>query len=468
MLRVEALFRSKICPYSKAQGSCRLGSQPYTFSTLQFLRTRRMEQNKHQEGANHRIPRQVAETLSSIAYRSPSGLVNLIDLPTSIKLGQGLGGEDLGLELLSCKPLQHPYPSTEPKSPAALARLERRCSALVPGAIYEDLIEKGLGEVHAQRGGPWCLPRRIFRTKCLDEEDTLDCAAAAIEEPNLTTQVASAAPARTDFSSPSHVRSLPNPSSFRNEVFHNPHSNTIRLNITAPCSTFLIPPHSTFIPMSLDASTTSLTSLAALTAHTTSTLSSSSGEFDLILLDPPWPNRSARRAASYRQARDDPFCGLGEILPQHLAPGGFIACWTTHATATRDAVGELFTECEVDLVEEWVWSKVTENGEMSVRLGSMWRRGWEVLMIGKRRVDGESAAEAATDIVRRLIVSVPDLHSRKPCLKELFEEYLLRRGEGRVLEVFARHLTAGWCALGDEVLRFNWEGHWKRRDAKQG
>ena len=58
-------------------------------------------------------------------------------------------------------------------------------------------------------------------------------------------------------------------------------------------------------------------------------------------------------------------------------------------------------------------------------------------------------------------MSVPDLHSRKPCLKELIETLLLDANHYRALEVFARHLVAGWWSWGDECLKFNWEGNWR-------
>jgi N6-adenosine-specific RNA methylase IME4 len=58
----------------------------------------------------------------------------------------------------------------------------------------------------------------------------------------------------------------------------------------------------------------------------------------------------------------------------------------------------------------------------------------------------------------KVIVSVPDVHSRKPNLRGLFEGLLPERYEA--LEVFARNLTAGWWAWGDEVLLFQRRECW--------
>lgn len=73
-------------------------------------------------------------------------------------------------------------------------------------------------------------------------------------------------------------------------------------------------------------------------------------------------------------------------------------------------------------------------------------------------------------VKRRVIAAVPDLHSRKPCLKDLFErvfcsaqapETSLVCESYTALEVFARNLTAGWWACGNEVLKFNDRKCWQ-------
>ncbi len=54
--------------------------------------------------------------------------------------------------------------------------------------------------------------------------------------------------------------------------------------------------------------------------------------------------------------------------------------------------------------------------------------------------------------------AVPDVHSRKPNLRQLFDE-ILPPGYA-ALEVFARNLTAGWWSWGDDVLHFQHTSHW--------
>jgi N6-adenosine-specific RNA methylase IME4 len=58
------------------------------------------------------------------------------------------------------------------------------------------------------------------------------------------------------------------------------------------------------------------------------------------------------------------------------------------------------------------------------------------------------------------------VHSRKPNLRGLFEELLPERYEA--LEVFARNLTAGWWAWGDEVLLFQKRECWVEAGEGEG
>jgi N6-adenosine-specific RNA methylase IME4 len=134
--------------------------------------------------------------------------------------------------------------------------------------------------------------------------------------------------------------------------------------------------------------------------------------------------------------------------------------WTASA-ASRAAVrgpGGVFDALGMVPFEEWVWAKVTRGGEPVTPLDGVWRRPYEVLHLGRVR-SAEASPDSPEPVVRRVVVAVPDLHSRKPCLKELFE-LLHMPADYHALEVFARNLTAGWHAWGNEAILFNWDGHW--------
>lgn len=113
------------------------------------------------------------------------------------------------------------------------------------------------------------------------------------------------------------------------------------------------------------------------------------------------------------------------------------------------------------LEEEWIWIKTTVHGEPATELDSLWRKPYEVLLLGRAPADALGVAEHAENPKRRVIAAVPDLHSRKPCLKGFVEEYVPDPHNYRALEVFARYLVAGWWSWGDEVFKYNWEGYWR-------
>lgn len=153
--------------------------------------------------------------------------------------------------------------------------------------------------------------------------------------------------------------------------------------------------------------------------------------------------------------------------------------WITNKPAVRELVlGEdgLFAHWGVEIAEEWIWLKTTIYGEPVTPLDALWRKPYEVLLLGRKR---RKVIAEGTDPVpgfgkegarpkRRVIIAVPDLHSRKPCLKELIEPLMPDPSNYRALEVFARHLVAGWWSWGDECIKFNWEACWREEGRESG
>ncbi|TLD34855.1 MT-A70-domain-containing protein [Venturia nashicola] len=197
--------------------------------------------------------------------------------------------------------------------------------------------------------------------------------------------------------------------------------------------------------------------------------------FDFILLDPPWPNTSAKRKSSYStvsQLRDLKRMLLDMDLDTYIAPSGYVGVWTTNAPKIRHLVlGEdgLFEAWNLTLVEKWIWVKTTRHGEPVTSVRGAWRKPYEVLLLGKAPANRMAFAEELEEdrIVERVIFGCPDLHSRKPCLKVLIEGLSMVKKGGKVLEIFARYLVAGWWSWGDEVLKFNWEKYWTHEDSEE-
>ena len=423
---------------------------------------------------------------TAILYQNHSRTVILIDIPTSIALAQTAAGCPSFDALLSCEPVRQPYPFTEPKSEAARAKVLQRTD-LDTQALHSCLrkpIQDALLEIRTAHKGDWCLPRHLSPIKPhepLQQKgkpvSSATASSAPIEpgkgiayeqEPSLCGETASLPfsalrpPLQLKCDGDDYV-SDPQVLPLHDCVVHNDNNTPVTLNIG---STYRLrtPPLSTFIQSSIESSVGILLNAAKEYLCKNSLLGS--GQFDFILADPPWSNRSVRRSKKYKtleqQHSNDPWETVRDVLGKHLAPGGLVGIWVTNKAEPRRKVLAAFQHWNVQLVEEWVWVKTTLHGELVTELDGIWRRPYEIFLLGRKSYGSGSAdlvAEPST-ISRRFICGVPDLHSRKPSLKELVEPLMPERWSYRALEVFARNLTAGWWSWGDEVLKFNWEDNW--------
>ncbi|KAK4238853.1 MT-A70-domain-containing protein [Achaetomium macrosporum] len=368
-------------------------------------------------------------TSSCIIWQNDRRTVVLLDLPRSIEEAQ-VPSRELSVadgetprklrRLISAPQPASPFPTPEPKAGG------RRQPAWSPSAQVAELmtqaaVESALEEIKESYDGPWCLPRISAQPENSEVSSNAPSSppfpAATAEEPSSTP---------------------PDPS-----LYH-------------------LPPSSHPFPGTISSRRTAFLSTTA------------PQQFNLIVLDPPWPNRSAKRkragAGAYRPAAD--LTSIRSLLSQipvasRLAPGGLVAVWVTNAARFSELLttrhNGVFAEWDVELVGEWTWLKITASGEPVVPVESGWRKPWERLLIARKRGDagagdGEGECMRKGPIEGKVIVAVPDVHSRKPNLRCLFEEMLPEPYEA--LEVFARNLTAEWWAWGDEVLLFQRRECW--------
>lgn len=367
-----------------------------------------------------------------ILYQADDSNVTLLDIPRSIELAQGESGES-NKRIISSIPLDHPYPSVEPKSAKAKSRLGE---VLIEDLLLQKHLQLALESLKESYDGIWCLPRvaekleiqKSGKKRKMMERVTDD---GAEDDRQNTRSVA----VQQD-----EAFGLP-------LLLHNPKS-TSRCTTTTPDGLRTrLPPLSTALQGDM--------------ASTLQTFTQSAPLFNLIIMDPPWPNRSARRKSLYSISYSTiEIQALLSTIPvfDHLAEDGLVAVWVTNKPAFRDLLLReegLFDEWGIDLVEEWVWVKVTANGEMICALDSVWRKPYEILLVGRKKGVGRTESK---EVRRKVVVAVPELHSRKPNLKGLFEKMIGTRYEA--LEVFARNLTAGWWAWGNEVLEFQRDEHW--------
>ncbi|KAM3067256.1 hypothetical protein ACMFMF_009755 [Clarireedia jacksonii] len=418
----------------------------------------------------------------------------LIDVPQSIEQAQSLSsqislyapGHSCSLtsstfstnnlhprirKLISCAPLAEPYPSLEPKSQKAIKNLPEKD---IDDLLLERYIELSLAELReAYRGEKWCLPRVVG----YEEKDAVGGTRkrkrkrVRRDEGEIGGQDGGDV---TEYCAGENLQAhnSPYPLSASTEVdiskpilFSNPNSTPLTISTLPSVSPATLPPHSTLIHGALP--------------HTLSLLPTPPPKFPFILLDPPWPNRSAHRHSSYQTTPEIHSLLSSLPLQELLSPDGYIAVWLTNKPSFRSLVldpGGLFDQWGVRIVEEWIWIKVTENGEPVTEIAGRWRRPWERVVVGRavsslsedgRREEGEGW-EVKGGVKRRIIAGVPDIHSRKPNLRYLFGKLLGKEKETEGysgMEIFARNLTAGWWGVGDEVLKFQMEECWVDGDA---
>uniref|UniRef100_M3ZJ21 Methyltransferase 4, N6-adenosine n=1 Tax=Xiphophorus maculatus TaxID=8083 RepID=M3ZJ21_XIPMA len=169
--------------------------------------------------------------------------------------------------------------------------------------------------------------------------------------------------------------------------------------------------------------------------------------FDVIVIDPPWENKSVKRSRRYSSLPSSQLKRLP--VPLLGSPGCLVVTWVTnrpsHLRFVRD---ELYPHWGVEVVAEWFWVKVTTSGEFVFPLDSPHKKPYEVLVLGRPLQTANVPVED-----KRLIVSVPSaLHSQKPSLSEVLKLYV--GAEAKCLELFARSLQPGWTSWGNEVLKF--------------
>jgi N6-adenosine-specific RNA methylase IME4 len=425
---------------------------------------------------------------TSILWQSPDLDITLIDIPTSIAVAQGVEDE----VLLSTAPLEEPFIlQNEPKKKVDHVTCAEK------HAEYKALIERGLETIHAAVPESWCIPRqlttqvpisgkgsnmqidgsdkeletllRVWST--LDEskgEDPFDFQKmmASIEagaDPNATS-TETVSPWTMSYGPSTEVTKEPWTGSF-----HNQESHAVDLTISESGVSseycFKIPARSTLFLSDSTHSDAFRASFRKLTEEYTLPR-----HFDLVLLDPPWPSGSAKRKGAYEQVGGMPYMMkmLSKMdIDNYVEHNAMVGIWITNKKSLRGHVlgpGGLFEKWNVGLVEEWIWVKTTTRGDPMFSLDSISRKPYEVLLLGKAAPNPWTAMAAAPEVKKRIIAAVPDVHSRKPCLRELLEPYMPDRNDYCALEIFSRYLVAGWTSWGNEIIKFNCEKYWASRE----
>nr|XP_009665383.1 PREDICTED: methyltransferase-like protein 4 isoform X1 [Struthio camelus australis] len=145
-------------------------------------------------------------------------------------------------------------------------------------------------------------------------------------------------------------------------------------------------------------------------------------KYDVIVMDPPWENKSVKRSNRYGhlsswQIKQIPVSALA-------APNCLVVTWVTNRQKhLRFVKDELYPHWSVKTLAEWHWVKITRSGEFVLPLDSSHKKPYEVLVLGRVQGSVEEALRKSDDVLpipdHKLIVSVPcSLHSHKPPLTE--------------------------------------------------
>lgn len=439
---------------------------------------------------------------SCILFQNPHQDVTLVDIPASISTVQGRSAT-----LLSTTPLELPYQLHREQHNSQSTK-NNPSHLTLQHIEYRSVIHAALAEIRSHIAGPWCLPRKLMNPASKPQGTDTDMQPDDPEREIESRLQEWSAPKPTEggnthFDLQKMMASLsspPDPTANSHETvarrwsmsyesppedtsalsgeatstwtpsFHNSADHPLNLHIRedtaqhkpeALAYQFTIPPRASFFlmdsayPQDFRAAFRELTDQYRLPRH-----------FDLVLLDPPWPNRSARRKGAYETMGGMPHMKkmlLKMDIDNYLEHNALVGVWITNKEALRTLVlgpGGLFEAWNVGLVEEWIWVKVTTKGEPMFDIDGLMRKPFEVLLLGRAAPNGWTKMEHTRSPRKKVIAAVPDVHSRKPCLKELLEPYMPDVREYGALEIFARNLVTGWTSWGNEVIKFNWERYW--------
>lgn len=438
---------------------------------------------------------------SAILYQSVDREITLIDIPTSIATAQG-----------RCDTLLSTSPLEEPIQPKELYQAKESKKSIINQtysthhAEYRRLIQQALLDIHAHVSGSWCTPRQILtelpkhgkdKMEVEDPERNLEkrfrewatykdgnlnvvsfdfqtmMASLGAPEVQPATDNDSAQRWKMAYSSTSDGSILQKATTIEwTCAFHNQHNHHLNVRLMQDVAQkdqvsqeyhFTLPPKCTFFLNDCDRPDNFRSSFRKITDE-----SNLPRHFNLILLDPPWPNRSAKRKGAYEQIGGMPYLRrmlLKMDLDNYFEHNALVGIWITNKSALRDHIlspGGLFETWNVGLIEEWIWVKTTSKGEPIFDIDDAMRKPYEVLLLGRAAPNAWTTMTHAPVPKKKVIAAVPDVHSRKPCLKELLEPYMPDPTDYSALEIFSRSLVSGWTSWGNEVLKYNSDIYWTK------
>lgn len=324
--------------------------------------------------------------MAAILFSSADRKVVVLDIPASI-------GHPPHLQLRSTTPLETPYTLPEPKDPttsnlnASITETHERLIPVLTSAL--SLACSTLDYFTQPRNTTPTPPTELDFHTNTQYLTPVACPPFLLTQPSTT---------------------LSDLSDIYSSITTNPSQKwrTLTLRHPAPEKHFHIPPRSSFLLAPVDDPTVRAIFIAGFELR----------RLDFMLLDPPWPNRSAqRKKGGYKTADRFAIVPMLKRIPvrETVREGGLVAVWMTNRGGLRERFCEEVVRAWGCVVEaEWVWGKVTAQGEWCFNVESRVRKPYEILMILRR--EGGAGARLVEE---KVLFAVPDLHSRKPAIKGL-------------------------------------------------
>ncbi|GLE04369.1 hypothetical protein PINS_up013299 [Pythium insidiosum] len=180
------------------------------------------------------------------------------------------------------------------------------------------------------------------------------------------------------------------------------------------------------------------------------------GKFQLIVMDPPWENKSVRRGRQYATFHHTDLSKID--LPSIVDDSECVlGIWVTNRPVySRFVIDELLPSWGFELHDTWYWLKICRSGELVSPIDSTHRLPVEKLLVAYRAPDaaGRAALRARLGGAPRVVVSIPLRHSWKPPPEAFFDDYIRSAPACSRIELFARELRPHWVSVGNQVLHF--------------
>ncbi|KAG9150389.1 hypothetical protein Leryth_014572 [Lithospermum erythrorhizon] len=190
--------------------------------------------------------------------------------------------------------------------------------------------------------------------------------------------------------------------------------------------------------------------------------------YNLIVIDPPWENSSARQKHRYQTLPNRYFLSIPVKQLTHSA-GALVALWVTNREKLRSFVeNELFSAWGVKHVANFFWLKVKADGSLISDMDLFHHRPYECLILGYCGVKDTEVSTLKSIPDNKVFVSVPGEYSRKPPLGELLKEYTPGLDSACCIELFAREMISGWTSWGNEPLHFQNSKYFLHKSLQEG